>query len=56
LAVAELETASVILVEKAGSEHGVAVVVFPGSTSIVWGGGAGPAAPGRSAGRRDGWV
>lgn len=44
LAVAELETAMIILVNKAGSEHsltGVAVVVFPGRASTVWGDGAG---------------
>lgn len=44
MAVAELETAMIILVNKAGSEHsltGVAVVMFLGRASPVWGDGAG---------------
>ena len=48
MAVAELETATIILANKAESEHsltGVAVVMFPGRASIVSGGGAGDRLP-----------
>lgn len=44
LAIGELETATGVLVNKAGSGQSLtvaAVAMFPGRASIVWGGGAG---------------